>query len=65
MGRNLGSDTPDTGGIGGSEVRLASVPAEPRFEYQQSPWLVGNSSHQKSTPLGSTLPSGVRLITLS
>ena len=46
-------------------VPVISVPSEPRFEYQQSPWLPGNSSHQKSTPLGAGLPSAVRPMLLS
>ena len=54
-----------TGGGDGSAVMLSTVPALPVFGYQQLPVLVGNSSHQKSTPFRIGLPSGVRPTTLS
>src|SRR3954467_7311838 len=59
-GRNFGTDVPSTGGGGGSPVIELVLPSTPMFEYQQLPVLVANSSHQKSTPLGSTRPSGAR-----
>ena len=49
----------------GSPVQLAFVPSGPRLLYQQLPVLLGNSSHQKSTPFGFCLPPGARPTTLS
>src|SRR4051794_25124090 len=49
----------------GSDVVVSALPSEPVFGPQQLPVLLGNSSHQKSTPLGIAAPVGARPITLS
>ena len=43
---------------------MSALPSEPVFGPQQLPVLLGNSSHQKSTPLGIAMPAGVLPITL-
>src|SRR4051794_29679095 len=53
------------GASGGSEVVVSSRPSEPVLGPKQFPALLGNSSHQKSTPFGIAIPDGVRPITLS
>src|SRR5215217_7986073 len=53
------------GDSGGSDVVVSARPSEPVFGPQQLPALLGNSSHQKSTPLGIAVPVGVLPITLS
>src|SRR5215203_5505806 len=53
------------GDSGGSDVVASTLPSEPVFGPQQLPVLLGNSSHQKSTPLGIAVPVGVLPIVLS
>src|SRR3954468_3861410 len=52
-----------SGERGGSEVIDFGVPSWPLLSGQQLPLFDAYSSHQKSTPFGDSLPSGVRLIT--
>src|SRR3954464_14568284 len=52
-----------SGERGGSDVIEAGVPSWPLLSGQQLPVFDAYSSHQKSTPFGSCLPPGVRLIT--
>jgi hypothetical protein len=53
--------SPQLGRFGGSVV----IGRGPRLRYQQLPRLPVKLSHQKSVPLGSTLPLGERPMTLS
>src|SRR4051794_14842230 len=64
LAMNPGAGWP-VGASGGSDVVWSGCPSEPVFGPQQLPVLFGNSSHQKSTPLGSAMPFGARPMTLS
>src|SRR4051794_29771425 len=62
LAMNPGAGSP-VGDSGGSEVVWSAWPSEPSFGPQQLPLLPGNSSHQKSTPLGSCSPLAARPMT--
>src|SRR5436190_15543874 len=65
-GRKPGSERlGPSGERAGSPVQLELVPSAPRLLNQQLPVVVGNSSHQKSTPFGSCGPCGARPSALS